>query len=68
MSASVLRPLAHGAHPVAEHHHLDQRAERVQLGEFTDDMQPNSGSASRLVKSIYFSAEHARHRLSDVIA
>ena len=31
-------------------------------------MQPNSGSASRLVKSIYFSAEHARHRLSDVIA
>jgi hypothetical protein len=35
---------------------------------FTEDMQRHSSSAARLVKSIYFSAEHARHRLSDVIA
>ena len=34
----------------------------------TEDMQRHSGSASRLVKSIYISAEHVRHRLSDVIA
>ena len=34
----------------------------------TEDMQRHSGFASRLVKSIYISAEHARHRLSDVIA
>lgn len=35
---------------------------------FTEDMQRHSGAASRLVKSIYFSAELARHKLSDVIA
>jgi histone arginine demethylase JMJD6 len=34
---------------------------------FTEDMQRNTGSAGRLVKSAYLAAEHARHRLSDML-
>ena len=34
---------------------------------FTDDMQRNTSSAGRLVKSVYFTAENLRHRLSDAI-
>ena len=35
---------------------------------FTDDMQRSTGASGRLVKSAYLAAEHARHRLQDLVA
>jgi histone arginine demethylase JMJD6 len=34
---------------------------------FTEDMQRNTGAGARVVKSVYLAAEHARHRLGDLV-